>query len=111
MSSSPAASPAPILRRPHLWAAGPWPEFPHRLDGLRPRFGHQYDWTSFIPERHAHLVGQVFFVLVGEQFVAVDEQQKRRRRLPYLRRVHEPQAMAQVADGLAALDGVPQRAV
>jgi len=66
-------------------------ELSYRLDGFRARFGHEHHRAAFIAKRLAHLVGQVFFVLVGKQLVAVDEQQKRRRRLPYLGRVEELQ--------------------
>ena len=79
---------------------------PDRIDRLRTRLRHHQDLTAFVPERGAHLVGEIFRVNGREQFVAIDEEEKRRWREADLRGVEKFQAMALGADGLAALDRV-----
>src|SRR5207302_2043662 len=73
--------------------------------------GDEDDRTAFVTEGAAHLVGQIFLILVGKKFVAVDKQKKCWRRLPYLGGIKELEAMAMRTDGLPAFDGILEGAV
>ena len=64
------------------------------LDGLGPGFWHEDQRTPLVAEGARIWSRKVFLVLVGEQFVTVDEQQESRRRLPDLGRVEELQPVA-----------------
>jgi hypothetical protein len=83
-----AVSPARFVQpKPPIFSIRPGPvaraggfELSYRLNGFRARFGHEHHRAAFIAKRPAQFAGQIFFVLVGKQFVTVDEQQKRRRR-------------------------------
>src|SRR6185503_16682734 len=66
-------------------------EFPHGLDGLGTSSWDQHNGASFVTEGPAQFAHEKFPVGFGKQFIAVDEQQKGRRRLPDLRRIKEVQ--------------------
>jgi len=85
--------------------------FADGCDGLGPGLGHEDDGATFVAERAADFRTEIFFILVGEKFVRVDEQQKRGRRLPHLRGVEKFQPMSAGAHWLAALDAVVDGAV
>ena len=56
------------------------------------RFWNQNDRAAFVSERFSYLAREVFLILVRKQFLAVHEQQERRRRLLDLGRVKELQS-------------------
>ena len=86
-------------------------DFPHGFDGFRPRFGNQDDRTPFEAKCGAHLVGQIFFVLLGKKFFAIDEKEKGGRNLFGLCGVEKLEAMAARTDGLATLNRILQSAI
>ena len=49
------------------------PELPNRFDGLGPRLGHEDDRTTFVTKGTSHLVGEIFFVLLREEFLAIEK--------------------------------------
>ena len=57
------------------------------------------------------MVTEIFFVLSGKEFFAIDEKEKGRRSLSGLGGVKEFEAMAVRADRLAAFDGILQSAI
>src|SRR6266571_6409461 len=114
---APNASRLPALASRHLallpTAIGPRTpfEFPHRLDGLGTSPWNQNDGASLVAKRPAQFAHEIFPVGFGEQFIAVDKQQKRRRHLLDLCRIKKVEPMAQGADRLPPLDGVAECAV
>jgi hypothetical protein len=86
-------------------------EFPYGFDGLWAGLGNEDDGAAFVAERDPHLVSEIFFVLLGKEFFAVDEKEKSWRRLSDLRSVKKFEAMAQGTHRLATLDGVIQSAI
>ena len=54
---------------------------PHRRNRLGARLGDENDRTALEAEGAPQRTSQILFVTIGEQFIAVDEKQKRRRRL------------------------------
>ena len=86
-------------------------ELPHRHDGPGARLGYQHDGATFIAEGPAQRADKILRVSFRKQFVAVDEQQKRRGRLFHLRGVKKLEPMPQRAAGLLSFDGVVERAV
>src|SRR5688572_12970283 len=83
----------------------------HRLDGFRALLWDKDERTAFVTKCLPHLAFEILFVLVREEFVAIDEKQKCRRRLARLGCVKEFQAMTGSAHGLAPLDRVVQSAI
>src|SRR4030095_1900798 len=73
----------------------------HRFDGFWTRLGYEDNRAAFIAKSGAHAIGQILLVLLGEQFVAVDEQEKGGWGLADLRRVKEFEPVAPIAHGLA----------
>lgn len=85
--------------------------FPDRFDGFWAGFRDKYDRTAFIAEGRAHLVGQILFILLREEFLSIDEKEKGGRGLFDLCGVEELEAMAPRADRLPAFDGILQSAI
>src|SRR5688572_9424621 len=83
----------------------------HRLDGFGALLWDKNERAAFVTECLPHLAFKILFVLVREEFVAIDEKQKCRRCLARLRGIKELQAMPGSADGLAPLDRVVQGAI
>src|SRR5580658_6689546 len=83
----------------------------HGFDGFFAFAADEEDWATLVAEGAAHRAGEIFFVLVVKQILAVDKEQEGGRRLADLRGVKEFQAMAGGTDRLAVLDGVAQRAI
>ena len=48
-------------------------EFADGFDSFRARFGNEDDGAAFVTEGRAHLIGEIFFVLLGKEFFAIDE--------------------------------------
>src|SRR5438876_9133029 len=86
-------------------------EVSNRRDGLGPGFGHEHDRAALIAKRPAQFADEILCVGLGKQFVTIDEEQKRGGRLFHLRRIEKLEPMARRADGLAAFDGVVERAI
>ena len=86
-------------------------EFADGFDGFWAGLGNEDDGAAFVTKGGAHLVGEVFFVLLGKEFFAIDEKEKGWRSLSDLRSVKEFQAMTEGTDRLATLDGVIQSAI
>jgi hypothetical protein len=64
------------------------------FNGLWTRFGNEDNGATFIAEGGAHLISEVFFILLRKKFFAIDEKKKGGRRLFGLRGVKEFEAMA-----------------
>lgn len=86
-------------------------EFAHGLDRFGAGLRREDDRTALVAEGGPHLAGEVLQVGRAEQLVAVHEQQEGRWSLPDLGSVVEPEPVTLVADRLAPLDGVIDRAV
>lgn len=84
---------------------------PDRFDRFGSGFGDQDDGAAFIAESLSELAGEIFFVRVGEQFIAIDEEQEGRWRGRGLGGVKELEEMAGAADGLSAFDSLLEGAV
>ncbi len=56
------------------------------------RFWNENDGAAFVSERFPYFAREVLLILVRKQFLAVHEQQERRRSLLALRRVKELQS-------------------
>ena len=63
--------------------------FSDRLDCFGARPGHQDDWAALVAEGLSHLVAEVLSILIGEEILAIDEQNKSRRSGPHLGGVKE----------------------
>ena len=84
---------------------------PDRVDGFGALLWDKDERAAFVAKCFPHLAFEIFFILVREEFVTIDEQQKCRRRLARLRRVEKFQAMTGGAHWLASLDRVVQSAI
>src|SRR2546426_9076442 len=84
---------------------------PDWFDGFGPGLGNEDNGAAFKAEGGAELIGEKFFVGVGEEFVAIDEKEKRRRSFFDLGRIEKFQAMAHGADRLTAGNGIVQGAI
>src|SRR3954471_2993299 len=87
------------------------PEFPDGFDRFGACLGDEDDGTTLITESDAHLVSEIFFILVRKQIFAIDEEEKGGRSFPDLSCVKELQAMPLRADGLATFDCILQSAI
>jgi hypothetical protein len=81
------------------------------IDRFRARFGDEHKRASFKAEGGAELSGEVFLVGVGEQFVAIDEEEEGGWGLLRLGGVEELQEMPVASDGLAAFDSLLKGAI
>lgn len=80
-------------------------------DGFRAFFGDEEEGASFIAEGFAKFSGQVFFVVFGEEFLSIDEEQEGGRFLFDLDGVVELEAAAGFAGWRLFAKGVVQDAV
>ena len=86
-------------------------KFSLRFDGLRSRFWNEHNRTTFVAESAAQFAFKMLFIAVGKKLPVIDEKQKSWRRRTHLRRVKKFQAMPGGTRGLAAFDGVVERAI
>lgn len=81
---------------------------PDGLHALRTRFGDEDNRTALKAKCFAHFTTEVLGVWLRKQFIAIDKEQKCRRRLAHLSGVKELQTVSSRTDGLSALDGIVQ---
>ena len=86
-------------------------QFPHRFDRFWTGFWHQNQGATFVTKSPPQFVGKVFFVRIGEQFVAIYKQQKGGRGQSDLSGVKKLQPMSRSADRLTPLNRILNRPV
>lgn len=88
-----------------------WARSADGTDGFGAFFGDEEEGTAFIAEGFAKFSGQVFFVVLGEEFFSIDEEEEGGRVLFDLDGVVELEAGAGFAGWRSFAEGVVQGAV